>query len=86
MRWKRHPQTVWEVSPDDVVHAVRADKGVIVALEGWGALIWTSDEPDVEALVAELATITGEDAATIDAGVRDFLTDLEQRGLVMTDG
>ncbi|GGF51591.1 hypothetical protein GCM10011519_26990 [Marmoricola endophyticus] len=89
MTYAAAPDVAWTVdesteAPQSVLLA-RMPGGEPVVLPASAAQIWlvALESRDAGEVVARMADLTGEDAETLDAPVRDLLDDLVGRGLLV---
>lgn len=89
MTYAAAPDVAWTVDESAVappsVLLARMPDGEPVVLPASAAQIWlvALESLDAGEVVARMADLTGEDAETLDAPVRDLLDDLVGRGLLV---
>jgi hypothetical protein len=81
---RRHPDVAWQKIGDEAVLMNLAPEGRVLGLNPTGAAVWSMlEEHDEDGLVAAVVERFAIDEARARQDVRDFLTLLRERGLVV---
>jgi hypothetical protein len=80
---RRHPDVAWQTIGDEAVVMSLAE-GRVLGLNPTGALVWSLvEERDEDGLVAAVVQRFATEAAAARGDVREFLSLLRERGLVV---
>lgn len=84
MALRRHPDVAWQRIGDEVVLMGLAPEGRVLGLNPTGGVVWSLlGEQDEDGLVAAVVELFAIEDGRAREDVRDFLSLLRERGLVV---